>query len=151
MADGEANVINSDGGIGHVGRIKKFDSTKESIGTYIKRLQLYFSVNNIPETKRGSMLLLLVGAKVYETLTNLVMLKTPEELSFREIETELRRYFEPVKLQIVLRFQFFKRDHHECESIAEYAKELKKNGNFVQFWEFLDGSIERQICFRAKR
>lgn len=149
MADGEASV-NTDAGIGHVGRIKEFDSTKESIGTYIKRLKLYFGVNNIPETKKASMLLLLVGAKVYETLTNLVMPRTPEELSFREIEAELRRYFEPEQLQIVQRFQFFKRDQHECESIAEYAKELKKMAISCNFGNFLTEALRDKFVSGLK-
>lgn len=124
-----------------IGKIKEFDPSREVFSTYLKRLKLYFSVNGTDEAKQVNMFLLLMGAKVYETLTNLVMPKNPEDLSFKEIEEVLSEHFQPAKLTIVERFQFWKREQGPNESVSEYAVELKKTAIPCKFGNFLNEAL----------
>lgn len=131
----------------YIGKIKEFEPLTEAFKTYLKRLKLYFEINGIEDDKKTKIFLLMIGSKTYETLTNLVMPNKPEEVSFEEIEKTLTRYFEPEKLEIVERFQFFKRDQREDESVNDYAVELKKMASSCNFGSFLNEALrDRFIC-----
>ena len=59
-AGAAANVIYT----GRIGHIEPYDDKEEDIETYIQRLNQYFLVNDVPDTKKAPALLSLVGAKV---------------------------------------------------------------------------------------
>ena len=45
----------------YVGTIGEFESTKEKFTSYIERVNLFLDVNSIPEEKKASTLLTLIG------------------------------------------------------------------------------------------
>ena len=51
-----------------LGRLEEFDPLQEEIATYLERLQLFLDANAIEDSKRVSVLLVLIGPKVYEML-----------------------------------------------------------------------------------
>ena len=59
-------------GTGQVGHIGEFVPEVENVSAYLERLQLYITANSIPEEKKVSVLLTVVGAKVYSLLRSLV-------------------------------------------------------------------------------
>ena len=52
--------------VGYIGRIDPFDESIEDIDTYIQRLNQFFAVNEIGDTKKAPALLSLVGPKVFK-------------------------------------------------------------------------------------
>lgn len=124
-----------------IGKMGEFDPIKESFVTYLKRLKLYFLVNNTDKEKQKNIFLLLMGTKIYEILTNLVMPKQPEELKFEEIEEVLKKHFQPTRLTIVERFQFWKKEQAAGQTVNEYAIELKKMAIECKFEAFLEQAL----------
>ena len=87
------------------GTIKEFDPTAETISAYLERLQLYFEAN----AKKVSVLLMVIGPKVYTLLRGLLAPTLPKEKGYKELEKVLKEHYEPKPLVIAERFHFYKR------------------------------------------
>lgn len=78
-----------------VGKIEAFDSTTEDWETYIERVELYFTANDVEEEKKVATLLSLMGAKTYSLLRNLLAPDKPASKSFQIIVNTLKNHLNP--------------------------------------------------------
>ena len=86
----------------------------------------FFTVNDVPETKKVPALLSLIGGKTYKLLKNLVAPDAPNEKTYQELVDALKAHFSPKPLQIAERYRFHKRTQHEGESVQDFVAALKQ-------------------------
>ena len=91
----------------YVGTIGEFESTKEKFTSYIERVNLFLDANSIPEEKKVSTLLTLIGPESYQILRSLLSPALPKDKTFEELVTVLKGHFEPRALIIAERFRFY--------------------------------------------
>ena len=106
------------------GMIKEFDPESETISAYLEHLQLYFEANEVANAKKVSVLLTVIGPKVYALLRGLLAPAKPKEESLKDLEKVLKEHYEPKALVNAERFHFYKRAQTAGESLADYQAEL---------------------------
>ena len=92
----------------YFGRMENFDPKVEEWSTYVERLEMFCVVNNVPDEKRASNLLTLIGGKTYALLTSLTTPTKPTELSFTEIVEIMGRHLTSKLIVIAERYKFQK-------------------------------------------
>lgn len=55
----------------YFGRTDTFDPKVEEWSTYVERLEMFFAVNNVPDSKKAASLLTLIGGRMYALLKSL--------------------------------------------------------------------------------
>ena len=68
----------------------------------------------------------MIGGKTYSLLCNLLSAVLPKKKDFAALATELKNHFEPKKVVIVERFNFYWRNQQVGESITTYVAELRR-------------------------
>lgn len=130
-----------------VGKIEAFDSTTEDWETYIERVELYFTANDVEEEKKVATLLSLMGAKTYILLRNLLAPDKPASKSFQIIVNTLKNHLNPKPIVIAERFRFHNRNQSKDESISDYIAELRKLSQFYEFGAGLSDALrDRLVC-----
>ena len=86
---------------------------------------LFFTANNIPDEKKVSVFLPVIGANAYTQLRSLLSLELPQTKTNEHLVETSKRHYEPKPLIIAERFHFDRRNQTAGESIAEYIAELR--------------------------
>ena len=107
------------------GRIKEFHPEEETIESYLKRIELFFTANEIATEKEVAVFLSVVGSKTYAILRSLVAPAKPSEKGFDVLSADLKKHFEPSKIVIAERFHFHRRSQGPEETISEFLAELR--------------------------
>ncbi|XP_070573004.1 uncharacterized protein [Ptychodera flava] len=129
------------------GRIDAFDDSLETWSAYARRLTHYFNANQVPEDRKVSCLLSLLGPTVYGTLENLIFPELPTSKQFEEIVEILENHYEQKPLLVHERFTFWYRNQKESESIKAYACELRRLSKTCKFGTFLDQALrDKLVC-----
>lgn len=128
-------------GTGQVGSIGEFVPEVENVAAYLERLQLYITANSISEEKTVSVLLTVVGPKVYSLLRSLVAPALPQEKSFEELVECLKEHFSPKPIVIAERFRFYRRSQRGHETVAEFVADLRRLAINCEFGAFLDKAL----------
>ena len=81
----------------HLGTLKEFNPAEESISSYLERVQLFFTANEVDARRQVPTFLCIVGPTTYATLRDLFVPTLPSEKSLDEIFQCLRHHFEPKK------------------------------------------------------
>ena len=68
----------------------------------------------------------MIGGKTYSLLRNLLSPTLPKEKDFAALATELKNHFEPKKVVIVKRFNFYQCNQQVGESIATHVAVLRR-------------------------
>jgi hypothetical protein len=110
------------------GNIGEFDPEEEPIHVYLKRVQLFMDANSVKKEKQKSVLLSVIGPKVYGILRSLLAPQLPsaDDVSFDDIMGALKSHYDPKPSGIAERFHFYRRAQSSSESISEYVAELKR-------------------------
>ena len=116
-----------------IGQLPEFDSTKDSITTYVARVKLFIEANGIDEGRRVPVLLSLIGGKTYDLLRNLLSPTDPKEKTFDELIETLSGHFEPKPIVIAKRFHFHKRHQAAGESVTQFLAELRRLARHCEF------------------
>ena len=84
--------------------------------------------NSVKKEKQKSVLLSVIGSKVYSVLHSLLApnIPTSDEVSFESIIDILQNHYDPKPSEIAERFHFYSRAQGPSESIPEYVVELKR-------------------------
>ena len=61
------------------GHLQEFRSETETITSYLERVEIYFTANDVPEEKRVPVFLSTVGATTYILLRDLVAPEKPQD------------------------------------------------------------------------
>ena len=84
-------------------RIDPFQPDNETIAAYLERVELYFQANDIRDEK-VLILLTSIGDKTYTLLRNHFAAAKPAEKTLANIDSALRKLFEPPKIVIAEQF-----------------------------------------------
>lgn len=130
-----------------VGKIEEFDSANEDWESYIERVELYCTANDVEEEKKVPTLLSLMGAKTYDLLWNLLAPEKPATQTFQSIVDTLKKHLNPKPLVIAERFRCHNRNQSKDESISEYIAELSKLTQSCEFGAGLSDVLhDRLVC-----
>ena len=99
------------------GKLKEFEPDNQKVSSYLERVELYFTANDIAAEKKVVILLSVISAKTYSLLCDLLAPTNPKEKSFDALVEVLKRHFEPKPLVIAERFTFHRRNQLLNESI----------------------------------
>ena len=79
-----------------IGTVGEFQPENETIAAYLERVALFFEVkfNNVAD-KKISLLLNVMGAKIYSLLRTLVARSQPKEKAMEELVAVLKQHYEP--------------------------------------------------------
>ena len=129
------------------GQLQEFKPDSDSIKSYLERVSLYFTANDVADGKRVPVLLSSIGASTYAVLSDLL---APDKLAaktFDEISTALSNHFEPKRSVITERFHFHKRDQATGETISDFDAALRKLAIHCQFENTLQETLrDRFVC-----
>ena len=84
----------------YLGNITDFKPEEEDFQVYVERVKLFFSVNDIAESKKAQVFLTLIGAKNYATLRDLVHLSESTSKTFQLLVDMLQGHFSPTRNMI---------------------------------------------------
>ena len=130
-----------------VGTLKEFNSSAESITTYLEPVDLYFAANSIAEDKKVATFLSVVGPSVYSTLWDLFAPNSLKDQSLGDIYEKLQGHFEPTRTSIVERYHFHKPDQAAGETVTEYEAALQNLATHCEFEGYLEQALrDRFVC-----
>ena len=153
--------MTSTGASGLFGRVGEFIAERETFCSYVERMEMFFTANNIVETtgegstqvnrvvaeRKRAIFLTEVGAEVYSTVSNLLAPVKPKDTPFTEIVSALEKHYNPKPLEIAQSFHFGTRSQKLGESIGDYVLALKKLAIHCNYGEFLDRALrDRLVC-----
>ena len=124
--------------VGLVGNISEFVPEAENISTYLERRQLYITANSIPDEKKVSVLLTVVGPRIYGLLRSLVSPALPQDKTFAELLETLQSHFSPKPIVIAERFRLYRRNQRGHKTVVEFAADLRQLAINCEFGGFLD-------------
>ena len=111
--------------ITYLGAPEPFDpSSGDDWMLYSKRIKHFLLAKEIKDEQKLHLLLVLVDAQMFRLLTNLVAPQKPGELTYTEVKQKLTAHFNPKPITIAERFRFYKRQHRQGESMADYVADL---------------------------
>ena len=99
-------------------QIQEFSPENETIEAYLERVEFYFQANGMAEGRRVAVFLSIIGGKNYTLLRNILSPEKPTDKLLKDLFAALKRHFEPKRLVIAERFQFYCREHAVGETIA---------------------------------
>ena len=130
-----------------IGQLPEFDSTKDSITTYVARVKLFIEANGIDDGRKVAVLLSVIGSKTYDLLRNLLSPTDPKEKTFDELVETLSGHFEPKPIVIAERYHFHKRSQAAGESASQFVAELRRLARHCEFNTFLEEALrDRLVC-----
>ena len=77
--------------------------------TYLKRMELYFTANDIVDAKKAAVLLTFIGWKTYRIVKSLLAPNLPISRCFPDLKETLKSHFAPKPSIITERFHFNRR------------------------------------------
>ena len=129
------------------GELKHFEPEVEKISSYLERVDLYFTANQIADERKVAVFLSVIGAKTYSLVRDLVSPASPKDKSLEHLADILKKHFEPKPLIIAERFTFHRRNQSTSESILEYVAELRRLATHCEFGEYRDQALrDRLVC-----
>ena len=134
------------------GELKHFEPEVEKISSYLERVDLYFTANQIADERKVAVFLSVIGAKTYSLVRDLVSPASPKDKSLEHLADILKKHFEPKPLIIAERFTFHRRNQSTSESILEYVAELRRLATHCEFGEYRDQALrDRLVCGLSRK
>ena len=128
-----------------IGNVGVFSEGEEDIDSYLTRIDLFFTANNIKREKYVPSFLALVGAKIFSLVKDLVAPKKPAECEYDELVKALREHFKPQVIVIYERFKFYSRNQGQSESIAEFVAGIKACARTCEFGDKLEEMLRDRL------
>jgi len=131
-----------------IGRLQEYNPDNELFSSYLERVQLFFIANDIAAEKRVAVFLSVMGSKTYSLLRCLVPPPTlPQDKTFAELASILKKHFELKPLVIAERFHFHQHSQAVGESISDYMAELRRLTTHCAYGDHLDEALrDRLVC-----
>ena len=129
------------------GHEDSFDADNETISAYLERFDLFVQANGVANDKKVPVFLSVLSGKIYALLRNLDLPAFPKDKSLEELTQELKNHFEPKKVVILERFNFYCREQQSGESIATYVAELRRLATDCAFNDYLNEVLcDKFVC-----
>lgn len=130
---------------------EKFDEAVENFDSFIERFEAFLDIQNVPEAKRGKVLISSLNAKLYNLLKNLLAPENPSEKDFSALKKVLKDHLNPKALIIPSRHMFINRKQHEGESINKYIAELRSLAIPCEYKEDMLNTMLRDVFVSGLR
>lgn len=130
-----------------IGKVSAFDMKTGVWSSYIDRLEMYFTANDVLDDLKLPTLIAVMGDEPYELLVNLASPSKPSTLSYEHAVNLLRQHLQPEPSSLAERYRFRQRRQGQEENIATYIAELKKLSRFCKFETSLNDNLRDQfVC-----
>ncbi|XP_035226730.1 uncharacterized protein LOC118199052 [Stegodyphus dumicola] len=129
----------------------KCDETVENFDSFTERFEAFLDIQNVPEAKRGKVLISSLNAKLYNLLKNLLSPDNPSDKNFTELKKVLKDHLNPKALIIPSRHMFINRKQHEGESISSYVTELRSLAIPCEYKEDMLNTMLRDVFVSGLR
>ena len=133
-----------------IGAIGEYKEGQEDFESYLERLDMWMTANDVADDKKVSVFLSVIGADAYRLLKNLVSPDKPSTKTFKDLCDALGNHYKPKPLVIVERFRFQKRNQHDGESNADYIVALKQLSTHCEFGTHLDDALRDRFVSGLK-
>ena len=135
---------------GYLGRIDEFDENVESWDCYTERVEQFFKANKITEDdQKVAVLITSVGSRKYQELRDTVSPQKPSELSYKEINEAMSKWYNPKGTIVLQRYRFHTHFQKE-ESVTEFTTALRRLAAKCEFKTFLDEALRDQFVVGLK-
>ena len=129
------------------GNMDTFNPDNETISAYLERFDLFIQANGVADGKKVPVFLSVLGGKTYSLLRSLLSPALPKDKTFDELVTELKSHFEPKKVVIVERFNYYRRNQQVGENVATYVAELRRLATDCAFNAYLNDALrDKFVC-----
>ncbi|XP_049886688.1 uncharacterized protein LOC126381229 [Pectinophora gossypiella] len=130
-----------------IGRVSEFDVKTGVWSSYVDRLDMYFTANDVKSDRKLPTLIAVMGDEAYELLVNLSSPSKPSELGYEKAVELLQQHLQPAPSALAERFKFRQRRQGAEESVSCYVAELKKLARFCKFDKNLSENLRDQfVC-----
>ena len=110
----------------YYGQLREFSAQNSDWVIYKRRLDNYFSVNNITEDERRKALLLnALDEESYKLIFNLSLPRSPEDKTYKELTTLFDTHFKVTDSVFVARSKFFAAFKDAYESASDWAARVR--------------------------
>jgi hypothetical protein len=111
---------------GMVGQIPEFQGVGDDWNVYVERLEQFFEVNDVPDTKHTALLISVIGTDSYKVLRDLCHPTLPKNKAFEELCELLRKQYSPQIAIFRERGNFYAARHATLVYITQYKLEIHK-------------------------
>ena len=132
--------------IGNVGPYEE----SEKFSTYVDRVKLFFSANDIKDGKQVPAFLSIIGPKCYGLVKDLVSPKLPKDCTFDELVKALTNHYKPQVIVIYERFKFYKRCQETHENVSTFVAALKSLAATCDFGDRLEEMLRDKLVMGLK-
>ena len=127
--------------MGNYGKLSEYNSSKEDWQSYIERLELYFTANDIDdEVKRKAILLTSCGIECYHLFKGLTTPRKPVK-TFIELVTLMANHENLKRNPIAERFVLNMCNRKLGESISQYMAELRRLSQYCEYGDSLESML----------
>nr|XP_047132680.1 uncharacterized protein K02A2.6-like [Hydra vulgaris] len=131
----------------HLSNISCLDLENDDFVEYIERFDNFLLANDIEDAeKQKAVFLSTIGGPAYKLIRSLCENDTKNK-SFTQIVKLMKDHLKPIPNSIAQRFQFYKRDRKDEESVSGYITELRRLSEHCEFGENLNDYLrDRFVC-----
>lgn len=129
-----------------IGQIEFF-SAGDNFNHYIERMEKILQINKVDEENYVSYLIGLGGADLYGIIKSVIAPKETSEVSYENLKTTLKGYFDPKRNTIGERYIFHRRQQKADENVGDYIVEIKSLSQTCEFGQFLDEALRDKLIF----
>ena len=130
------------------GTLCAYDSNKEDWQSYVERLELFFTANDVNDAeKKRAILLTSCGIETYQLFKGLTAPAKPVEKTFNELVILMTNHENSKRNPIAERFQFNMRYRKAGETVSQYMAELRRFSQYCEYGNSLDNMLrDRLVC-----
>ena len=131
-----------------LGKLTEYDPEREEWGSYVERLEFFFTANDITDAEeKKAILLSSSGSKTYTLFRGLTAPAKPDDMTFAELVKLMKNHLSPKPNPIAERFRFNTCDRQPEESVANYVMELRRLTEHCEYGTSLNDMLrDRLVC-----
>ena len=130
------------------GKLTEHDPEQEEWGSYIERLEFFFTANDIEDAeKKKAILLSSSGSKTYKLFRGLTAPAKPGDKTFAELVKLMKNHSSPKPNPIAERFRFNTPDRQPEKSVANYVEEMRRLTEHCEYGTSLNDMLrDHLVC-----
>lgn len=127
-----------------LGSLEPFNEAATSWESYTERIEQFFSLNNVPDEKKTSFLLMCIGQKSYDILRDICQPDKPATKGYENLVELMKNHLQPKPSVMSERYKFHKITQLNGQSISDFVLCLKRAATNCDF-ENRDISLRDQF------
>uniref|UniRef100_D1FPZ6 Putative gag/capsid-like protein n=1 Tax=Simulium nigrimanum TaxID=683695 RepID=D1FPZ6_SIMNI len=130
-----------------IGQLPEFHGEGDDWNVYVERLDQFFEVNDVPETKRTALLISVIGSQSYKVLRDLCHPTLPKNKPFEELCELLGKQYSPQIAIFRERALFYNARQQPNENCTQWYGRIKKLSVDCKFGDNLEKILlDKFIC-----